>query len=875
MTNSFSILYSNYVDENPVQSLGFISRLKNRLSQVNQRTAFDAFIVLLILIGLAASVYLAGQRQIFRSRAAQEGNAVVVDQNGKEIELKEGDATVVETPQIRLKIEFPTDWNTQGFVPSSLFSPAYAAEAPQCLNQNETRCQGTTCINANYYEGSNFVRDGYEAGCYQCSPSCSSGTAPQPTQAPAPTAVPTQPPAQTATCIGSGYKCASPINQTSALAEDGSTCTSYLGNSSYNTSCVARGTGYDWCYTSCAQPTAVPTRPPAAAQPTATSAPVQACGGRWEGNRTECSADANRNAAGCTYLDAWSRPRSNVCGESTPFCWACPESAFGPPAQPTAPPPRTTTAPAVGAPQPPTATPVPEQTLYIQVSLKQEKLGKDKCTSSSDPADHCFQFSTADLVARGSLVDWWLPNQRGLHTIYIGFISDKGRYRDGPQVKVNYQPKQAAPTRAAGSPTSVLDSLAGATNVSCINARAFQYSSGTTESIDTGYFCRCRGNVSGDAVAMIVDPETGKDLTETNSPCQGEIGPLPTLPQPTAQPTPKPSVTCDQLYEECMNTVEATKETCDRMKANCKSLPFVPTPTPTTTIKRCDEVRGVCAKSDTGESFTEILFCSGLSMQGNYSCPIGYKCFEQNSCIKKEDAKTPTPTPIPPGFGTIKGTLNITANQRPYVFMIMLCELFKADRPSWSSCRSLIDTSDFVDSDRGVPYSENDLSQNQYFLIASVFDFAPPHNLITPFGMVECPQGKYATSCFQNAYDKGQKIGEIVKNGSTEVNLNISLPPLKQDTLYILLNKKARPVTLTSIIADFNTLFITPRLILPSSAKLVPGSYQLFKNPCTGIQNFLHASYSYLIKYVGIDGQEKITRAGGVCGESGTAVIIE
>lgn len=420
------------------------SRLRNRLSQIEQRTAFDVFIVLLILIGLAASVYLAGQRQIFRSRAAGGGAADVVNEQGQALPKNQDGSVTVETQQIRLKIDFPTDWNTQSLLPQ--INSAHAQVSTPSITSAEWFAYGILIVNGSnfgssagstYYspggsaETSLSIRSwsntsiqvstpnydvnlsGYLMVCRsdgQCSNWWSGIPAYASTQSTA-----------TPTCLGSGGKCASPNAQDRGVTSEGLLCQSYLSNSALDQNCANTSPGYNYCYTSCAQPTAVPTRPPAAVQPTATSAPVQACGGRWEGKKTTCSNDAKLDQAGCTYLEAWSHPKSPECGATTPFCWACPESAFSAPAQPTSPPPQAVTQPPQGAAQPPTATPEPESTLFIQVSQKNDKLGKDKCTPSDNPADHCLQFSIADpyFTERERMVGWWLPNQPGLHTIYI------------------------------------------------------------------------------------------------------------------------------------------------------------------------------------------------------------------------------------------------------------------------------------------------------------------------------------------------------------------------------------------------------------------------------------------------------------------------
>ncbi|MBI2622622.1 MAG: hypothetical protein HYW64_00815, partial [Candidatus Levybacteria bacterium] len=77
------------MDKNPVQESLF-SRLRNRLTQIEQRTVFDAFLILLIVIGLATTVFLARERQIIRSGAAENGTVLVVDEQGQEVS-KEGE----------------------------------------------------------------------------------------------------------------------------------------------------------------------------------------------------------------------------------------------------------------------------------------------------------------------------------------------------------------------------------------------------------------------------------------------------------------------------------------------------------------------------------------------------------------------------------------------------------------------------------------------------------------------------------------------------------------------------------------------------------------------------------------------------------------
>lgn len=163
------------------------------LRNTDAKTRFDAFLLIIILIGLVATIVVVKQRQDLRSRASQENNIEVVDENGNLINTKdENGNTVVESQKIRIKINPPTNWGqSQGFVPN-LINSAYGQEedqgSPQCLDKGTLR--GGTCINANYYKrDGTFVRDGNEPDCYQCAQNDISpqSTQPLPTQLPTPT----------------------------------------------------------------------------------------------------------------------------------------------------------------------------------------------------------------------------------------------------------------------------------------------------------------------------------------------------------------------------------------------------------------------------------------------------------------------------------------------------------------------------------------------------------------------------------------------------------------------------------------------------------------------------------------------------------------
>lgn len=149
----------------------YLQRFLLFLRNTDAKTRFDAFLLIAILIGLVATIVVVKQRQDLRSRASQESSIEVVDENGNPINAKDENGNpVVESQKIRIKINPPTDWNSQGLVPG-LVKSVYGQEedqgSPQCLDQGTWR--GGTCINANYYKSDGtFVRDGYEPGCYQC-----------------------------------------------------------------------------------------------------------------------------------------------------------------------------------------------------------------------------------------------------------------------------------------------------------------------------------------------------------------------------------------------------------------------------------------------------------------------------------------------------------------------------------------------------------------------------------------------------------------------------------------------------------------------------------------------------------------------------------
>lgn len=73
---------------------------------------------------------------------------------------------------------------------------------------------------------------------------------------------------------------------------------------------------------------------------------------------------------------------------------------------------------------------IPETTQTVRISLNSESIQKDSnCLDSFDVQSRCLEMLFSELLTRGSRVDWFLPEQEGEYTIYIGFISSRGNFK--------------------------------------------------------------------------------------------------------------------------------------------------------------------------------------------------------------------------------------------------------------------------------------------------------------------------------------------------------------------------------------------------------------------------------------------------------------
>lgn len=98
---------------------------------------------------------------------------------------------------------------------------------------------------------------------------------------------------------------------------------------------------------------------------------------------------------------------------------------------------------------PQTETPIsnttPETTDRIRISLNIDAVDSSaNCEDTLDPQSRCVEISYADLIQRGNRVDWFVPDQEGSYSIFVGFISNKGHFKRTAKV-VNFTKTPPAP----------------------------------------------------------------------------------------------------------------------------------------------------------------------------------------------------------------------------------------------------------------------------------------------------------------------------------------------------------------------------------------------------------------------------------------------
>ncbi|MBI2018161.1 hypothetical protein HYS96_00465 [Candidatus Daviesbacteria bacterium] len=640
-------------------------------------------LLILLLLGLVAGVYLVQHPQIFKPKAGG-GKVWLIDDKGNQLSPKDGGVYEVPSQEIRIYINQPTVWSPsqpQGRLPN-LVTAAYAQQSGQCgssWNNQPTKCadssgkasDGTQCSGS--YLGSYTGCSGNTLYCYSCPGTAAPGGA---SSAPAGT-----------TCVTNSFsgqttKC----SDSSGKASDGTQCSTYLGT---YTGCSGNT---PYCYTGCQAATggSGATSGQTGGQTGAfdASTPKITGSATWGANNIIGIQGQDFGSGGTVYYSPggqqtafptdqvnWSSSVIKVNSDRIPGCTAvktvdclikggyvkvcrtdnkCSDFARIPDRTiesgstvriPTAP---------KGEAQPE----VVEATQEIRISAVRDFVLKGgACEGSEDPAKHCMsltgdnpdsRYTFAALLTKG-YAGWRLANTTEDQNVYVGFISNKGtNFVESIKVRiVRPQPTaQPTPARQEGparspqpSPRSPLDSLAGSSNVRCISGSAWEYDSSGNNGVDTGYTCRCKENERNVMVVTIDDPETGRELAETNSPCRTGVG----------SASPAPSGPAGGLL---------AKQSCP--------------------------IEGACVNAD--RKTVGNLTCTGINEGNIYSCSnpdyptclTGVRCTSASptpspaASVKPSPSASPTPSPAvtpPPGSGggTGQGSPDIPVDGTIYV----------------------------------------------------------------------------------------------------------------------------------------------------------------------------------------------------------------
>lgn len=412
-------------------------------------------VVILLLAGVIAGVYLVQQTQIFKPKATGE-KLWLIDENSSPL-TPSGDVFEVQSQQIRLKIDQP-NWESapQSFLPN-LITPALAqqSDANHCAASDGKRYSGGQPAGINcsgWVSTNNSCNSDLENPYYYTSCSGSGGTAP---------AAGSQ-----GTCASKGGVCATDSGRTS----DGKTCSTWLKGEPYS-DC---NNTYYYCFSSSScsggsgagssgaggQTPPADNTTPAISQAVwinnesniqvtgsnfGTSCSGTQCGlfysvgGDFTASKLEFSSWSSGRIQAIDRIPGCSSPRSTDClvkGGYVKVCRSdgkCSGFAQIPDRQIKQEAARPEAAALQGAPAPepaPIEPEVVEATEKMRISMVRDFVQKDApCEGSTDPARHCMEFTMEGLVARG-FVEWWLPNVGGAQNVWVSFISNKGNVKD-------------------------------------------------------------------------------------------------------------------------------------------------------------------------------------------------------------------------------------------------------------------------------------------------------------------------------------------------------------------------------------------------------------------------------------------------------------
>lgn len=596
---------------------------------LNQRGVVHIALILLLLAGLVASVYLVQQQQIFRPKASG-GKVWLIDNSGNNLPQKDGGVYEVPGQEIRIFIHQPTVWSPpqpQGRLPN-LVTAAYA-QSSQCngtvYSCSDIKCDDgiTTAPGTGCYETGGDPNNRYRTECKRnCTASSTTGG--------------TGSSGTTTNTGGTTADVSTPTITGASWDQDGSYLTitgSGFGNSQ-GTVYYSRGGSEQF--------------------------PSQSVS-FWSAGSIKIGAEIPLGSTRSVDNMIFGGNYLKVCradGRCSAYWSPIPERPKTRVYVPTAP---KAAPPGEGAPAASTQPQITEATQEIRISSVVDYVRKDGvCEGSEDPAKHCMRFSGdnpdsrytfAALLTQG-YVGWWLANTTEEQGVFVGFISNKGtNFVESIRVRIVRPQPTARPTPAGGGAPppakSTLDTLAGSPDVSCISGTAYQYPIGS-DGVDTGYGCVCKKNNRDLMVVFITDKETGQDLVETGSSCTAPaaVSPAPVGPKPSCREVGicvKDTGDERGVYSEsgllCSGRDESKTYSCPPEYPICL--------TGTSCKAGCPSLRrGVCVNEERKTKADAI--CAGIDESGKYFCsdPAYPTCLTDTTC-RTADVSSPTPTPTP------------------------------------------------------------------------------------------------------------------------------------------------------------------------------------------------------------------------------------
>lgn len=300
-------------------------------------------LLILLLLGLVAGVYLVQHPQIFKSKATGE-LIWLIDENGNRLSPKDGEVYEVSSREIRIKINQP-DWLSQPQSKLPNLVTIASAQSSQC-NGNIYSCMDIKCPDGSLAPGT---------GCYE------TGGDP---------------------------------------------------NNRYSTECLRN----------------CPVNPASNIQPAPNTGSDNSSATTCAYKNGICATDSGRTSDGRS-CSSWLKGEPYPdCNNVYYYCFSqnsCTSAAITPSQEDVSSPPFIPTP----SPSSREESEVVEATQQTRVSLVRNYIQKDgPCESNSDLGSTCKELTFVE-ISQGYL-SWTLPDKEGEHTIYVGFISNKGNYKE-------------------------------------------------------------------------------------------------------------------------------------------------------------------------------------------------------------------------------------------------------------------------------------------------------------------------------------------------------------------------------------------------------------------------------------------------------------